>query len=146
MGLAHLYSYTRHTSHFERFQSDTVCKILQVANVTVRYDRSDEVVELTVVDYAFRAMCNGRARGPDGDIDFYRLRYLGLVRKNTDARVEAHRAQRDDVLVAHRLSYPAQFVRFAPMRMPSLYVRLRRERSRFQLPRHRRPLLRHVHE
>ena len=108
MRLSHFYLYARHVVHFQGFQGDTIGKILEVADVTVCHDRRDEIVELTVVDDTFRAMCDVRARSPDGHVHFYRLRYLSLVRKHTDARVEAHRPQGDDVAVSCHFSRPVQ--------------------------------------
>ena len=101
MRLPDPYEHLRHSIDFQRSCGNTIGKILQIANVPVGENRGDKIVQLAVINYTFRAVRDFRALHRDRNIDFNRLGYLGLVGKDTDARVKAHRLKRDDVEVVH---------------------------------------------
>ena len=91
MGLPDSNTDSLHFADRQRGFADPLDKILQVVDVSISDDASNEIIQLAIIDDSLRAVRSRRARDPDREIDLDGLRDLGFVRQHANARVERHR-------------------------------------------------------
>src|SRR6266550_5672055 len=99
--LANSHTHSLHLRNGERSLADTLDQFLQIMNVPVGNDCGDQIIQLTIIDYACGALCAGRSRNPYRKVHLDRLRDLSFVWQHANARMKRHRLERHLVECCH---------------------------------------------
>ena len=83
----------------ERPLGDSFPDFLEKIGVAPRDDVGDEVVDAAIVDDVLRRRTLSGSPDPQRSIDLDRLRDLRLMRQNANARMKAHRFERDYIAI-----------------------------------------------